>query len=80
MKPPKDFNYLLFECNSFKKPPRQLKGCILMLYIQHIFSDSEHIMKTSMFQWVIVCDTKINDIVHDMVLFLQVIIIIQRMP
>ena len=44
------------------------------------FSESEYIMKTSMFQWVIVCDTKINDIVHDMILFLQVIIIIQRMP
>ena len=54
MKPPKDVIYVSVECNSFIKSPRQIKGCLLMIYIQEHLSDSEEIIKDSMFQWVLV--------------------------
>ena len=28
IKPPKEINYVLFECNYFPKTPRKMKGCI----------------------------------------------------
>ena len=51
MKPPKDISYVLVEYNSFLKQQRQMKGCILMIYIQEYILDSEGIIKDSMFQW-----------------------------
>ena len=45
MKPPKDIMYVLVECNSFLTLPRQMKGCLIMIYIQVIISDSEEINK-----------------------------------
>ena len=45
MKPPKDIKYVLVECNSFLKLPRQMKGFLIMIYIQVIISDSEEINK-----------------------------------
>ena len=53
MKPPKDLIYVSVECNSFIKSPRQIKGCLLMIYIQEHLSDSEEIIKDSMFQWIL---------------------------
>ena len=49
MKPPKDINYVSVEFNSFLKPPRQMKGCLVMIYIQEHISECEEIKKYSMF-------------------------------
>ena len=51
MKPPKDINVLLVECNYSLKYPRQMKGCIIMVYIQELHYDSEDKIKDSKFQW-----------------------------
>ena len=51
MKPPNDIIFLLVECNSFLKTPRQMKGCLIMVYIQEHHSESEYIIKYSKFQW-----------------------------
>ena len=45
MKTPKDMDFILFECNYFPKPPRQMKDCLIMVYIQEHHSDSEYIIK-----------------------------------
>ena len=34
MKPPKEIKYVLVKCNSFIKSPKQMKGCIFIIYIQ----------------------------------------------
>ena len=41
MKPPNDINYVLVECNYFLKPPRQIIGILIMIYIQEHLSDSK---------------------------------------
>ena len=51
MKKPKDINCVLVEWNSFLKSPRQMKVCIVMIYIQEHIPDNEEIIKYSMFQW-----------------------------
>ena len=38
MKPPKDIKYILVQFNSFIKSPRQMKGCLVMIYIQEHIS------------------------------------------
>ena len=51
MKPTNKINYILVECNSFLKSPSQMKLCLVIIYIQEQLSDSEEIIKDSMFQW-----------------------------
>ena len=51
MKPPKETKYVLFECNSFIEQPRQIKGCLVMIYKQVKIKKSELIKKYSMFKW-----------------------------
>ena len=57
----------------------QMKGCLVMIYIQKHFWEWIN-QKYSMFQLEIVFDTQINELVTYRVIFLQVIIIIQRIP
>ena len=51
MKPPKDINYVLFECNYSLKSPRQMKFFLIMVYIKEYHSDSKYIIRDSNFQW-----------------------------
>ena len=45
MKPPKDIKYVLVGCNSFLKSPKEMKVCLVIIYIQLHISDSEGIKK-----------------------------------
>ena len=50
MKTPKDITYILVECNYLLKPPKQMKGRLLMIYMQEYHSNSEETMKYSKFK------------------------------
>ena len=57
MKPPKDINFVLVECNSFLKSPRKIKGCLIMVYIQEHNPDSEDIIRDSQVPWLASTET-----------------------
>ena len=78
MKLPRDISVVLVECNYFLKLPN----------INEKLSNSSLYTGTPLWQWIyhkrfrftmkIVCDTKINEIIHDRIIYLKVIIVIQQ--
>ena len=77
IKLPKNIVFVLFECIYFIKEPIQMKGFLTMVYIKEYYSKSEDIIKYSKFRMDFFCGKKINKLMHDRVLCLQSIIIIQ---
>ena len=53
MKPSKSIKYVLVECNLFLKYPRQMKGCIVIIYIQEHITGSDKIIKYQIFLWIL---------------------------
>ena len=46
MESPKDINYVSVECIYFLKTPIQIKGSLIMIYIQeHLFDSEKHIKR-----------------------------------
>ena len=74
MKPSKYTKYFSVECNSFLKSPRQIKGCIVMISHKYTFQIVKN-LKIFNVQMEIVCDTQINDHMHDTFLCSKVIFI-----
>ena len=66
-KPPKEIRYVSVECNSFIKSPRQIKCCLVTIYIQVHISECEEIKKDSMFKLILFAIKK-NYNMHDRVL------------
>ena len=51
LKPPKNINYVLVECNSFLKLLIPMKVSLLMIYTQEHISECEGIKIDSIIQW-----------------------------
>ena len=73
MKPPKEIRHVLVEWKSLIKRPGQMKGCVVIIYIQVQIQIVNK--KKFSFQMEIIFETNSNEHMHERVLCSQVILI-----